>query len=172
MKEMFVMYAKYLQDKDKKIYALLDGLSNDEREKDRGSYYKSLSGLFRHSVRIVGFLVGMCTPALPENSAAKKVAVPGENLPEGALAEAQWKALKAVSEASDQAFVDFASKLTDAELELPAKAPWMKESVPLSFMLNMLVIHQVHHQGQISQILDEMKIDNDYSGIAPEFLTK
>jgi uncharacterized damage-inducible protein DinB len=171
MKEIFTMYARYLQDKDKKIYALLDGLSNADREKDRGSYYKSLSGLFRHFSGGAGFLVGMCAAALPEGSAAKKAGVFDKvDIPEGELTEAQWKALKPIMEKADQTVVDFTSKLTEDELKVPAKAPWMKEPVPLFFMLNMFITHQIHHQGQVSQILDELKIDNDYSGLAPDFL--
>jgi uncharacterized damage-inducible protein DinB len=37
-------------------------------------------------------------------------------------------------------------------------------------MLYNLTAHGTHHRGQISQILDELKIDNDYSGINVQFL--
>ncbi|AEF83711.1 DinB family [Treponema primitia ZAS-2] len=170
MKQTFLMYAKYLQDKDKKIAALLDGLSNDEREKDRGSYYKSLSGLFRHVTGAQGFFLGTLQSSLPGNSKAKLVPLPdAKALPEGILTEAQWKELKAFSEKADQALVDFLSALSDEDLKIHAK--WFSgDMVPLSFMLSQLLVHAVHHQGAISQILDEMKIDNDFSGIGVKFL--
>ncbi|MDR1444677.1 MAG: damage-inducible protein DinB, partial [Treponema sp.] len=42
-----VTFAKYNQEANKNILELLNKLSNDEREKERGSYYHSLSGLVR-----------------------------------------------------------------------------------------------------------------------------
>jgi len=45
-----LMYAKYNQAGNKKIYDMLSKMSNEEREKDRGSYYGSLSGLLRHAL--------------------------------------------------------------------------------------------------------------------------
>jgi uncharacterized damage-inducible protein DinB len=53
------------------------------------------------------------------------------------------------------------------------KLDWYKgkpATVPLSVMLQQLVTHNLHHRGQISQILDSLKIDNDYSGINIKFL--
>jgi uncharacterized damage-inducible protein DinB len=37
-------------------------------------------------------------------------------------------------------------------------------------MLHNLSAHGTHHRGQISQILDELKIDNDYSGLNVQFV--
>jgi uncharacterized damage-inducible protein DinB len=39
-------------------------------------------------------------------------------------------------------------------------------------MLQQIVVHGTHHRGQISQILDSLKIDNDYSGINVRFLPR
>jgi len=68
MKET-VMYAKYNQAGNKVIYDLVDKLSNDEREKDRGSYYGSLSGLFRHIFGGTRFFLGMYKNVLSGNAA-------------------------------------------------------------------------------------------------------
>ena len=171
MREMIVTYAKYLQDKDKKIYALLDGLSNEDREKERGSYYHSLSGLYRHCVSAQGFFMGILQAGLAADSAAKKVAVPGvEGVPEGALTDAQWKALKPLAEGGTKALVDFAAALTEAETTASVQPPWLKAPLPLWFGANILFTHQVHHQGAIAQLLDELKVDNDFSSIDAKFL--
>jgi len=58
--------------------------------------------------------------------------------------------------------------LSEADLKLPVKLDWYggnPDSVPLSFLLSQLLVHNTHHRGQISQVLDELKIDNDFSGI-------
>jgi uncharacterized damage-inducible protein DinB len=175
MKNDFLILAKYNQEADKTIYAVLDGMSNEDREKDRGSYYGSLLGLFRHVIGGTFFFLGMFQAALPDKGAVQKALAPleGLNLPKGGLAEVQWKDLGALLETVDQGLVDFSAALEDGDLEAPVK--WFggdPATVPLRFMLHNLSAHSAHHRGQISQILDELKIDNDYSGIKVRFLTE
>jgi uncharacterized damage-inducible protein DinB len=175
MKETFLMFAKYNQAGNKTIYSILDKLSNDDREKDRGSYYKSLSGLLRHILGGTIFLSGMYKTALGGNAAALKALVPLEGIavPENTLGEAQWKELGAMLDAADAALVNLAAALNEGDLNQPIKLDWYggnPDSVPLSFMLHQLTVHNIHHRGQISQILDSLNIDNDYSGINAAFL--
>jgi hypothetical protein len=126
MKEIFEMYAKYNQAGDKAIYGILDKLSNDEREQDRGSYYGSLSGLFRHVLGGSWFFLGMYKAVLGGNAAAIKALAPleGFSLPEGALTEAQWKALGSALDIVDGAYVNMAAALNDGDLKLPLKTDW------------------------------------------------
>jgi uncharacterized damage-inducible protein DinB len=175
-----LIYAKYNQAGNKAIYNILNSMSNEEREKDRGSYYGSLSGLMRHVLGGTKFFLGMYKGALADgahtDSAALKAVSAADSVPfpaEGALSESQWKELGSALEAVDAAYINMAQALTEAELSRPVKIDWYggnPDSVPLSFMLSQLVVHNTHHRGQISQILDSLKIENDYSGIGAEFL--
>ena len=175
-----LIYAKYNQAGNKAIYNILNSMSNEEREKDRGSYYGSLSGLLRHVLGGTKFFLGMYKGALVDgartDSAALKAVSAADSVPfpaEGELSESQWKELGSALEAVDAAYINMAQALTEAELSRPVKIDWYggnPESVPLSFMLSQLVVHNTHHRGQISQILDSLKIENDYSGIGAEFL--
>jgi len=171
------IYAKYNQAGNNSIFGLLDKMSNDEREKDRGSFYGSLSGLFRHIIGGTRFFLGLYKASLSGNAAAIKAISGVESLPklpEGALSAAQWKELESVINTVDTAYIGMAEALSDSDLNLPVKVEWYggnPASVPLSFMLSQLVVHNTHHRGQISQILDSLKIDNDYSGINVSFLT-
>jgi uncharacterized damage-inducible protein DinB len=171
-----VMYAKYNQAGNKTILDLLDNLSNHDREKDRGSFYGSLSGLFRHILGGTRFFLRMYKTALSGNEAALKAISAVETLPkfpEGALSEEQWKELESAATVIDTAYIAMAEALNESDLSLPVKIEWYggdPASVPLSFMLSQLVVHNTHHRGQISQILDSLKIDNDYSGITVSFL--
>jgi uncharacterized damage-inducible protein DinB len=167
------MYAKYNREGNKTLYAILDKLSNADREKDRGSYYGSLSGLYRHILGGACFFLGtIFKPVLAGNAAASKIlaSLDGLSLPEGALDEGRWKALSAAFETADTAIVETAAALTEEDLKLPVKVEWYPASVPLFFMFHQLMVHGIHHRGQLSQILDELKIDNDYSGINAAFL--
>ncbi|MDR2468149.1 MAG: damage-inducible protein DinB [Spirochaetaceae bacterium] len=175
MKNTICMYAQHLREKHQAIYALLDTLSNEEREKDRGSYYKSISGLFRHCISGMYFFLGIYKTALEAGSAAAKTidAIKDCSIPDGALTGAQWTALKPVMEAISVGFVDFAAALRDDEFNASVNVEWYggnPPAVPLSFMIHQLIVHTVHHQGQISQILDEMNIENNYSGINVKFI--
>jgi uncharacterized damage-inducible protein DinB len=171
-----VMYAKYNQAANKVILDLLNKLSNDDREIDRGSFYGSLSGLFRHILGSIRFFLGMYKTALGGNAAALKAISAIETLPqfpEGKLNETQWSELQSAATVIDTAYIAMAQALNESDLRLPLKTEWYggnPASVPLSFMLSQLVVHNTHHRGQISQILDSMVIANDYSGIDVSFL--
>jgi uncharacterized damage-inducible protein DinB len=173
-----VMYAKYNQAGNKAIFSLLDKMSNDDRVKDRGSFYGSLSNLFWHITGGTMFFLGLYKTALSGNAAAVKAISAVESLPklpEGALTPAQWKELESTMNAVDAAYIAMAEALSEADLALPVQVKWYggnPDTVPLSFMLSQLVVHNTHHRGQISQILDSLKIDNDYSGINVEFISK
>lgn len=175
MKEI-AMYARYNQAGNKAVCAILDKMSNDDREKDRGSYYGSLSGLFRHVFGGTRYFLGLFKETLAGNAAASKAIASLDNVPspgEGQLSEGQWKEFCASLEKVDAAYLAVAEALTEADMALPVKVEWFggnPPSVPLSFMLSQLLLHNTHHRGQMSQIFDSLKIDNDYSGIGIAFL--
>ena len=177
MKEIFIGFAKQNEEANNRMFSILDKLSNEEREKNRGSFYGSLSSLARHVLGGTVYFCSMFKTAVPGNTAALNALSPlaGLAIPEGELNEAQWKSLEAVFAAADSALVRFTAALQDNDFRAPLAVEWYKgnpPSVPLYFMLQQLVSHGIHHRGQISQILDELKIDNDYSGINVEFLAK
>jgi uncharacterized damage-inducible protein DinB len=171
LKEIYVQFAKYKQEADKTVFALLDKLGNDGREAERGSYYGSLSAVLRHCAGGTCFFAGLFVEATANNAAAQKALSPlvgMQKFPEGSLTPDQWAAFGKTLEVIDRALVDFAAALSDADLSLPVKVPFWggkPESAPLSFMMSNLIMHGTHHRGQVSQILDELKIDNDYAGM-------
>jgi uncharacterized damage-inducible protein DinB len=175
MKEVFLAFAKQNEDANKTIAGILDKLANEEREKNRKSFYGSLSGLFSHNVGATGFFLSLFKDAVSDNAEALKALKPLAKIEElkGKLSEDQWKKLLSYGKIADKALVDFVSALKDSDFEAQIKLQWYKgkpPSVPLRFMLQQLTLHNTHHRGQISQILDSLKIDNDYSGISIKFL--
>ena len=175
MKDIFITYANYCKDADQAVLSLLNTLSNEEREKDRGSYYKSLSGLARHVLQGTLYFQGLFKPAVSHNAQAMKAFAPleGITVPQDTLTEAQWKALASVFETVDRSIIALVSSLTDTDFKISIKVPWYQgnpDAVPLSFLLQSLVMHGAHHRGQISQILDELKIDNNYSPMKADCL--
>ena len=175
MKKVFLAFAKYNEEADKAIAGILGKLSNEEREKNRKSYFKSLSGLYGHVLGGTAYFLSLFKAAVPGNAEAQKVLAPLAKIElfKGKLSEAQWKKLVSCIKIADKALVDFVSALNDNDYDAPVKIDWYKgkpASVPLWFMLEQLTAHNTHHRGQISQVLDSLKIDNDYSGINVKFL--
>jgi len=175
MKEFFLTIAKYNEETNKTVAGILGKLSNDDREKNRKSFYGSLSGLYRHIVGCTFHFMGLFKQAVPGNPEALKAieSVAKIEVPKGKLSEEQWKELVATAKKVDKAFVSFVTAITEKDCEAPIKLDWYKgkpASVPLRFMLQNHTVHNTHHRGQISQILDSLKIDNDYSGISPKFI--
>jgi uncharacterized damage-inducible protein DinB len=175
MRENFLTIAKYNEDTNKTIAKILDNLSNEDREKNRKSYYGSLSGLFRHIMGAPVYILSLCIEAVENNAEALKALAPLAKFKDfkGKLTEDQWKQLVSFSKIVDKAYVNFVSALNENDFNVPVKLSWYKgkpASVPLRFMLQQLTVHNVHHRGQISQILDSLKIENDFSGINIKFL--
>ncbi|AEF80758.1 DinB family protein [Leadbettera azotonutricia] len=177
-KELLITFAKYNEEADKAVVAILDKLSNEDREKNRKSYYGSLSSLARHALGGAYFFLTMFKEATAKNAAAQKALAPlakVEIIEAKKITGDQWKKVTEGIKITDKAYVNFVSALTDKDLEAPIKLDWYggkPASVPLYFMLQQLTAHGTHHRGQISQILDSLKIDNDYSGVSVKFLSK
>ena len=175
MKKFFLAFAKQNQEANKTVAGILEKLSNDDREKDRKSYYKSLSGLFCHNTGATVYFLNLMKDAVSGNAAAVKALSPLSKYQDfkGKLTPEQWKQAVSFSKTADKAMVDFFSALEDKDLEAPVNIDWYKgkpPAAPLWFMMEQLITHNLHHRGQISQILDSLKIDNDYSGINVKFI--
>ena len=175
MKKIFLSLAKYNEESNKTIAAILGKLSNEEREKKRKAYYGSFSGVYRHIVGGTCYFLSLFKEAVSDNAEALKALEPLAKIEDlkGKLSEDQWKKLVSYAKISDKAVVDFVSALRDKDFEAPIKIDWYKgkpPSVPLWFMLEQQAVHNTHHRGQISQILDCFNVDNDYSGISVKLL--
>jgi uncharacterized damage-inducible protein DinB len=174
MKEILLMYARHAKQTNASALALVDGLSNEAREEDRKSYYKSLSGLVRHVFDSTIYFHDLFRASFP--AAAKALAATaGLTAPEGKLSEAQWKALKTALELADQAFVNLVQSLSEDDFVHPIELDWYDgkpSAVPFFFIAAQLFEHGTHHRGQISQILDELGVEHDFSGIAVDLLPR
>ncbi|MEW6184362.1 MAG: DinB family protein [Thermodesulfobacteriota bacterium] len=175
MKDLLLMYAKYTQRANASVITLLDGLSEEARNENRKSYYKTLSGLAGHTFGACAFFHGLLRKALPQISSALK-ATEGLRVPRGDIFSSdQWSELKKAVTLIDQTTVDFVAALTESDLNLPIKIEWFKgnpDAVPLHYLLSTIVIHATHHRGQMSQILDEMGIEHNFSSLDVGFLPK
>lgn len=172
MQKLLRMYARYNQQADQQVVQLLDKLSLEELNQDRKSYYKSLAALVTHITGANLYFQGMFRQALPANSALQGTA--SLQMPEGdSLDAAGWSAVKDSTVQADQALVDLIEHIEDKDLHAQVAVEWYggkPATVPVHYLFNIAIIHGVHHRGQISQILDELGMDNDFSGIDVKLL--
>ncbi|MDR0289342.1 MAG: damage-inducible protein DinB [Treponema sp.] len=175
MKENVLIIAKYNEKTNKTIAGILGKLSNKDREKNRKSFYGSLSALFRHNIGATVYFLSLFADAVKDNAEALKAVAPLSKTEhfKGKLTEAQWKKVVSFSKIVDKALIDFINALREEDFNAAVNIDWYKgnpPSVPLRFMLQQHTVHNIHHRGQISQILDSMKIPNDFSGISIKLL--
>jgi uncharacterized damage-inducible protein DinB len=177
MKESLLIQARHNKQTDASVLALLDGLSREACEDDRPCYYHSLSGLARHLLDGTNYFQGLFRASLPVGLAKTLAAVAGAggDFPEGPLDAAGWAKLKAAIATTDQATIDLIRGLDESGCSFPIKLDWYEgkpDAVPFHFLAQQLFEHGTHHRGQISQILDELGVEHDFSGIALECLSE
>jgi len=71
----------------------------------------------------------------------------------------------------DTAMIDFVTLITEEELDksIPVTSFNGVENQFVWFILIQCFTHATHHRGEISQILDEMGIENDFSGLKQKY---
>jgi uncharacterized damage-inducible protein DinB len=176
MKEIFIPLARFNNEANKAAGDILAKMDEADREKNRKSYYGSLSGIYRHLTGGTCYFLSLMGKALSGNAAAQKALAPlaKVEIPGGKkLTGEEWARVEAAKKIADKAFIAFVEALEEKDYTLPVEVPFYKgkpPAVPLYFLLQVLNAHGIHHRGQISQILDSLGIDNDYSGINVKFL--
>ncbi|HEX9060324.1 MAG TPA: DinB family protein [Clostridia bacterium] len=170
MKEYLIHLMKYNQSADRQVIKLLSELSDSDRQSDRKSYYKSLQGLLEHIAGGALFLQKLIKASCPEVGGLNHKYIdyrldPGNNTFQ------DFSEIQAALETLDSAFVEMVESVTDEDLKkiVLFNLPKIKLEYPLGIFIMQYLNHGTHHRGQISQILDEMGIDNNFSSIAPQY---
>lgn len=166
MKETILLLTKYNTNANLEVMRILEGLPEVERKADRRSFAGSLQGILDHIVEGALYFQKQIWDSFPQLQALShkysdfQTSYGSVNFP-------SYSELISVLKHCDQAFVGMFQVLNDADMakEITVKA-FHGDSVQTAYFIMLQYInHCTHHRGQISQILDEMHIDNDYSGI-------
>jgi len=166
MKEIIRMYTRYSKRADDSVGTLLKAIDIELLNETGKTFCGSIMDLYRHITGAVLYFHGLIRASIPQaaHSLAESL---DPKLPDGPLNAEGLKTLMAAFSDANQATIDFVDKLSEGDLALPVKLDWYpdRETVPLHFVLNQLFVHGIHHRGQISQILDQLKVEHDFSGI-------
>ncbi|MDR2033340.1 MAG: DinB family protein [Helicobacteraceae bacterium] len=173
-KTILLALAKQNQAANAAVVDILDRkFSLPDRQKERGSYYHSLEGLAKHIAGGTLHFLQIAEATLKGDKTAEHILSALKTaafFDEKPLDINGWQNLKKTITKVDRIWVELAQSLNDSNYDAIVKIDWFGDKkVSLGSFLTMLGVHNVHHRGQLSQIFDSLKIDNDYSRFDPSF---
>lgn len=167
MQELLVALAEYNRDADVAITAILGQLPEDLLKKEVGVYYRSILGTLEHIAHAeLGWLKRYANffesrnlgaePLITEDILAVKARINGE-------IGGTVQFLKRL----DSLFIEFVRELREEDLSCRLRYRNMRgEELERACWQTIFHVlnHATHHRGEISAILDQNGIANDYSG--------
>ena len=170
MQQVFTAFARQNAASNKAVLEIVGKLTTADQTKDRGSYYGSLLGMVRHILGGEQLFLGMFKGFLAHNNGVSATLAGFDGVPN--TDDLDFAHAAAELTKADRAFVSLIETLSSTDLLTPVALPWYNgKTVPFYFALQQMINHGQHHRGQISQVLDELKIDNNYSGLALDALS-
>lgn len=169
-KEMYLHFAQYNKRANREMYEVLSKLTDRARKRDCGSLFGSMHKILNHL--IVGDLhwLNRFKPIYPDSAVLKNPRLTPLNLSWAHDLHEEFEALH-----QERIFVD--EKIIAWFEELPAnlytKRFQYSDSVGklrdamAGQAFEFLFLHQIHHRGQISQVLDSLGLPNNFADNGP-----
>lgn len=145
------LMAEYGRWMNQKIFAGCERLSDDDRRRDRGAFFKSIHATLDHLLWGDGIWLGRFT---------------GKSYPTGPVGELlypDFSAMKEARAALDTDIVAWAATVTPAWLDEPvtwtSKLYGFTQTVPRLVQVVQMFNHGTHHRGQVHAMLTAAGID-------------
>jgi uncharacterized damage-inducible protein DinB len=166
MREYLLLLTKYNKNANDQVIKIIDGLTEEERISDRGSFAISLHGILDHIVEGSLYFQKQIWSAFEKLRVVPNKYIGLETV-YGKVNFEDYTLLSSALKESDEAFIAMYQYLSDEELvkEITVKSFHGDSKQSVCFIMLQYINHCTHHRGQISQILDQMGVTNDYSGI-------
>jgi uncharacterized damage-inducible protein DinB len=150
------MFAEYNQWMNEKLYAAAAQLSDEQRKRDLGAFFKSIHATLEH-------LLGGDRRWL-QRFRGEPVTVPFP----GGVGYPDFEALRAERALCDQEILAWAAALTSDWLEKPytwTTGAGVAFTHPGFALVSHVFNHQTHHRGQITTLLTQLGVDPGVSDI-------
>lgn len=145
------LMAEYNRWMNEKLYAACVKLSDDERKRDRGAFFKSIHGTLNHLL----LADRLWLPRFSDKTYETK--------PMGVDLYADFDALRTARVAMDRDIVEWASGVTERWLHEPmtwtSKLYGMTQTHPRWVLVTQMFNHQTHHRGQVTTLLSQQGVD-------------
>jgi uncharacterized damage-inducible protein DinB len=155
LQKQFTRLARYNHWMNERLYALAAQMSDEERRRDRGAFFKSIHGTFNHI--LLGDRVWLARFA---NSGHAFVALKKYALPPGAASlgdelYSDFTTLTQERSKTDLAIEAWMAELDDAILDSTLRYKRMNGEAhehPFWLVLTHFFNHQTHHRGQVTTL--------------------
>jgi uncharacterized damage-inducible protein DinB len=173
MKELFQLLSQYNAQTNAEMMGVLEKLPAEQLTKDVKSFYGSIIGLLNHILVSDVFGIKRFRTQYPEMVEKINPKLPVFKM-EG-WKDIVWPSLaelKPIRTSVDEAIRQACDLLTEKQYNsILHYKNWDGKVMqkPVWLVLIHMFNHQTHNRGQIAVILDQMTVENDYSGILNKF---
>jgi uncharacterized damage-inducible protein DinB len=166
MKKYFEILFNYNKKANSAVSNILDKMADADRKKDRRAFVQSLHGLLDHIAEGEIYFQKQLQSHFRESKALQHDFIAVETQ-YNKINFREWPELKEAIMVLDQAFLSLIKEMEEQEIDkiISVDSFEGKKDTSIGLFLLQAQNHATHHRGQISQILDELGIQNDYSGI-------
>ena len=170
MREVFELLAMYSRKANESMIGILEKMPEADLKKDMGAYFKSILGTVEHLV-LANIMWLKRTNGLFNQKYKSIASSEIMNLSDtdvGNRLNAGHAQVFDMEKELDELFEKYVHELDEADLDKRLRYRNMKgEEIERTYWNTVLHIfnHETHHRGAISAMLDQLKINNDYSGI-------
>jgi len=168
MKQALVILSLYCKGVNEQMIGILENVSGEKLEEDMQAFFKSIAGTLNHMTRHDINWLKRLRDIFPSSPLAKCEFLQATAEDLQARMERNYRETFSLRKRADILFEEFIRGLREEELGRVIKYKSRHGddlSAQLGHILLQLFVHQTHHRGAISAMLDRQGIDNDYSGL-------
>jgi len=166
LKESFLHRSQYNAQANRGMFEILSGLTGKARRRDCGSYFGSIWGIINHLVNAEYIWLNRFKPLMPEATIFMDTGISPDNLSWYENLCESFDELKKnsayISGMLSQWFKEYPEENYGKSFQYQDSAGAMRDAVA-GKAFDYLLLHQIHHRGQISQILDEIGLPNNFA---------
>ena len=155
--------ARYNRWMNERLYALCATLTDEERRRDRGAFFRSIHGTLNHLLLTDRAWLGRFTG---DRTVARSLDADGQPIPlAGRLDQelyADFEQLRRERASTDAAIEAWVATLDPVRLDAPLAYRTTKgdsREHPLWWAVSHLFNHQTHHRGQLTTLLSQLGLD-------------
>jgi uncharacterized damage-inducible protein DinB len=170
MKEIFELYAFYNKKANDSMIDIMEKIPEDALRKDMGTFYKSILKTFMHMIW-ANIMWLKRTNGLFQNKYAcitdsEIMKISDTDIKD--QVKVDYKYAFKIKNQLDDLFEKYVDELNNDDFNKKLRYKNIKGEEMESIYWHMIIHifnHETHHRGAISAMLDQLKINNDYSGV-------